>query len=336
MKIFARLTFVLLIWGLLPLRAVHAQEVATLPSPPTPEGAFIELTPVPVNNEPVPLPTPIASEPGTDLSAIGLEQSQALPILLAARIDLDILATEAIGSDIRPVGWTGAIDPADPDLILKIRLDLDILAATVMGENRPVGWFGVVITVPIALARDIRHDLELLADRVIGVSTIRPAGWQGDNPFFRCGRATQALLTRLEADGLALPIDTTQPNFCDIAEIEMAVYVERNILQPMRAQILRAEVEATYRAETPFVSAFNDRNASDKVGILPLGTGFEVLGRSTFGFSKMMLIEGEGFRVYVDQTTTPVTADVFAELPDFDTITGEIFCLAEWCGVNVE
>ena len=77
------------------------------------------------------------------------------------------------------------------------------------------------------------------------------------------------------------------------------------------------------------------RDARQKIGVLPVSTGFTTLGRSTVGFSNMTLIEGDGFRVYVDWTTTPLTQDQFEALPDFTTLPGDVYCDVDWCGVNV-
>ncbi|MBK8027440.1 MAG: hypothetical protein IPK19_40130 [Chloroflexi bacterium] len=99
-----RLALVLLI-GLLASGVLAQDGAATLPPPA--DGS----TPVATEEA--------AAEPD---SALGLEQSAALPILLAARSDLEILATQAIGTSQRPLGWNGSIDTEDPDLPLKIRL----------------------------------------------------------------------------------------------------------------------------------------------------------------------------------------------------------------------
>ncbi|MCK6578304.1 MAG: hypothetical protein L6Q98_09395 [Anaerolineae bacterium] len=293
----------------------------------------------PILAQDAPTATPeTAPPPAEEAGTLGLEQSAALPILLAARADLEIIATQAIGTAQRPLGWNGDSDPTNPDLPIQIRLDLELLAGTVLGEGRPEGWFGVVATVPIGIARDIRHDLELVADSVMGVTTIRPAGWQGDSPIYRCGRATQAILIMLEKDGLTIPVDPTQPDYCQKAEIDAAVWVERNVLQPLRARTLNVDTNAAYPflADSAFVVAFLDRDARQKIGVLPQGAGFNPLGRSTVGFSNMTLIEGDGFRVYVDWTTTPLTQGQFEALPDFDTISDPIYCDADWCGVNVD
>jgi hypothetical protein len=275
------------------------------------------------------LPPPPDAIPST----LGAEQTAALPILAAARADIELLATQAIGTAQRPVGWSGSSDLNDPDLPIKVRLDLELLATLVGGDTRPAGWFGVVGTVPIGIARDIRHDLELLADQVLGTSRIRPAGWQGDNPIYRCGRATQAILILLEAQNLTIPVDFTQPDYCARAEIDTAVYVERNVLQPLRAGAIQrgGEVNYTYRTVRPFGVVFFDRDARQRAGVLPVDTGFEAIGRSTRGFSNMTLIEGDGFRLYIDYTTTPLTRAQFEALPDFTDLGLEIFCTAAWC-----
>lgn len=300
---------------------VGGQDVATLP-PPADAGAPSDGS---------------APAEGSDSATLGLEQSAALPILIAARDDLELIATQSIGSGLRPVGWDNNLDPTDPDYNIKLRINLELLASSIWGDPRPADWFGVVATVPIGIARDIRHDLELVADEVMGRATIRPAGWQGDNPIYRCGRATQAILTMLEADNLTIPVDVSQEDYCKKAELDAAIYVERNVLQPLRTETLHTDTNASYpfQAETAYVVAFLDRDARHKIGVLPVGTGFDVLGRSTVGFSNMTLIEGRGFRVYVDWTTTPLTLDQFNALPDFDTIGGDTRCDAEWCGVNV-
>jgi hypothetical protein len=316
------IVFVCVILCVLTAAAVRGQVAVTpeVQPPPTSTGGEAIAT----------LPPPPDATP----SALGAEQIAALPILAAAIADIDLLATQAIGTAQRPVGWSSTADLNDPDLPIKVRLNLELLATLIGGDARPAGWFGVVGTVPIGIARDIRHDLELLADGVLGTSAIRPAGWQGDNPIYRCGRATQAILILLEAQNLTIPVDFTQPDYCARAEIDTAVYVERNVLQPLRAgAIQRAGVARTYTYTTtrPFGVVFFDRDARRRAGVLPVETGFEAIGRSTRGFSNMTLIEGDGFRLYVDYTTTPLTRAQFEALPDFTDLGLEIFCAAQWC-----
>lgn len=333
-----KLSFITLL--LLGFGVVVAQDVQPQATPfptlelaasPTPDVALLAAT----------LPPPEAtSEPGatpevSPTSALGLEQTEALPILINDRADLELLATTAIGSAERPIGWSGSIDVTDPQLPLWIRLDLETLAGSIMGpDKRPPGWFGVVPSIPIAVARDIRHDLELLADVVMGASTIRPAGWKGDDPMYRCSRATQALFAVLQKDRVTFKIDFTQPDYCNVAEITASRYVERQIIQPPPVIPTAGpadQMRYPYRVDNPFVVAFMDRKARHKIGVLPVGTGFQPVSRSYVEFSNMMLVQGDGFQVFIDYTTTQITTAQFLGLPDVggDANTA---CQADWCG----
>ncbi len=309
----------------------------TLPPVDTPAPQLEILTPLPPPPETA---TAAAEQPAAQpteppASALGVEQTEALPSLIAARADLELLATTAIGSAQRPLGWSGSIDVNDPQLALWIRLDLETLAGMVMGEDqRPPGWFGVVPSIPLAIARDIRHDLELLADVVIGATGVRPAGWTGDDPMMRCSRATQSLFTLLQSRGLTFDIDFTQADYCAAAEIAASLYVERNVLQPPPQTVANVG-HYPYVTENAFAVAFLDRAARHKIGVLPVGTGFDTLGRSTFEFSNMMLIRGDNFRVFVDYTTTPITDAEFYALPEIGSAE-TTDCQADWCGKGLD
>ena len=279
-----------------------------------------------------PTPTPIP---------LGVEQSEALPILINARADLELLANTAIGSAQRPIGWSGSIDVSDPQLPLWIRLDLETLAGAIMGaDQRPAGWFGVVPSIPLAVARDIRHDLELLADKVIGAQGLRPAGWKGDDPIFRCDRATQALFTLLKSRSISVTVDFTQANYCEVATLAASRYVERQILQPPPALASNGtdnsnQLRYPFQVDNPFVVAFLDRKARQKIGVLPPGTGFQPISRSYVGFSNMMLVQGDNFTVFVDYTTTQISAEQFLSLPDIAG-EGSTSCQAAWCGKGLD
>lgn len=294
--------------------------------PPT-ETATLSPEQLATASAPTPTPTP----------ALGLEQTEALPVLINDRADLELLATTAIGSAQRPVGWSGSIDVSDPQLPLWIRLDLETLAGAVMGaDKRPAGWFGVVPSIPLAVARDIRHDLELLADVVVGAPGLRPAGWKGDDPMMRCSRATQALFTMLLDKGLTIPVDFSQPDYCDTAEKSASLYVERQILQPpAAASSLSNQGRYPFQVDNPFVVAFLDRKAQHKIGVLPIGMGFTPESRSYVDFSNMMLVRGDGFEVFVDYTTTQITRDQFLSLPDVGD-GSPTNCQAEWCGKGLD
>ncbi len=303
------------LFAMLLILLVGVWSAAAQDLPPAPDSPVIELTP----------------------GAIGNDQVQALPILINDRADLELLASAAIGSAQRPLGWSGSIDVNDPQLPLLIRLDLETLAGAIMGaDNRPDGWFGVVPSVPLAVARDIRHDLELLADEVMHAPGLRPPGWTGDDPIMRCGRATQALFTVLRHTGIDIPVDYTQPGYCAQAEVAASHYVETEVLQPPAASdVVGNQGAYPYIADTPFVVAFLDSKARQKAGVLPQGTGFDPVARSTVEFSNMMLVRGDNFQVFVDYTTTEVTTDQFLALPDVG-IAPLTNCRASWCGNNLD
>jgi hypothetical protein len=315
---------------LLMVSLVSAQEA-------TPEGTPLLVPPAQLD---VPAEQMPGAEPVAPAQPLSIAAAEALPVLVAARGDLELLANEVMDSrDVRPTGWSGSIDVTDPSLPLLIRLDLEILAGTVLGpEFRPDGWFGVVASSPLAIARDIRHDLELLADLVVGASTIRPGMWVGDDPLMRCNRATQALLPVLERSGFALSVDFTQPDYCQQIEVQVSRYVETQIIQPPAVAgdagtgvIEVAGIAQPYVTETPFVVAFFDRNARRRAGVLPVGTGFRPISRSDFEFSNMMLIEGEGFTLFVDYTTTPLSLGEFEALPS-SSLGTTTDCNMAWCG----
>lgn len=323
---------ILLIGLLMTTFVVYAQE--PLPAQ-TPElTPVIETTVQPVTTaetaiEPV-QPTPVPLSP---------EAAEALPIVVRARGDLELLANQVFGQDQRPAGWSGSTDTANPELPLLVRLDLEVLAGFVLGaEERPDGWFGVVVSSPLAVARDLRHDLELIADVVVGASTIRPGLWAGDDPIMRCNRATQALLPLLERSAsFVLNVDFNQSDYCRQIEIQISSFVETQIIQPAVPQLtidtsggtVGGEL-APYQVESPFVVAFYDSRARRRAGVLPVGTGFRAVSRSNVQFSNMVLITGEGFTLFVDYTTTPMTTADFEGLPEV-SLGVSTDCSADWC-----
>lgn len=327
---------------LLGLMSVTAQQQPPATLPPIPSPTFdptFAVTPD-VTAEVVPLMTPapgMEPPPAAATPVLSAADAEALPHLLSARGDLELLAGQLFGVAQRPNGWNGSIDVNDPRLSLLIRYDLELLAANHLGaDTRPAGWFGGVVSVPLAFARDIRHDLELLADVVMGTSTIRPAGWQGDDPLMRCDRTTQALITVLQDEGYGFNIDFGQMNYCDSLDLEIAQFVERTILQPPPAPVTVDEIAAfnenqPFRAENYYVVAFYDRHARRRAGVIPEGTGFAPISRSGFGFSNMMIVEGNGFRIFVDYLTTPVTTEEFEALPEIGDGTVLTTCNAAWC-----
>ncbi|MBE2183915.1 MAG: hypothetical protein IAE89_10855 [Anaerolineae bacterium] len=265
-------------------------------------------------------------------------QIEALPILINARADLELLAdTYFQQSGARPDGWITTLDVNDPQLPVFLRLNLEILAGTIFGaDERPEGWFGAIFSTPLAIARDLRHDLELVADRVAGAATIRPAGWQGDDPMMRCNRVTQALVTLLGRTGFAGEVDFSLEDACAQLAGQAVQYAEEQLIQPdFGSEATPASSTGSgsilpYRVNNPYTVAFLDRRARESVGAIPLNIGFRPIGRSDTAFSNMMLISGEGFQVYVDYTTTDLAFSDFATLP---AVGSDItYCTAAWCG----
>lgn len=295
------------------------QELPTLPpaaAPPTFTPAIATLPPPP---------------DATPMGGTGVDP-MALPILVAARSDLETLATDRTSSPDRPQGWHGTTDTTVPQFAIFLRLDLESLADVLLGTGiRPDNWFGMINSVPFAVARDIRHDLELLADAAIGASTLRPGGWIGDDPVYRCGKSDQSLLAVIErVYNYQLNIDYAQPNYCDQLENAVNGYVEFVLIQPP-VPVDTTNTPEPYTVSSDFVILFADINARQRLGILPNGEGFHTVGRSDSDFSHMMLVSGEGFQGYTDYSYTPITGEEFDALPIIDPAANATFCSADWC-----
>lgn len=290
-----------------------------------------ELTPGAVEGGLTPTPTPtFTPDPATLLFG------EAVPVIQNARNDLEILATTALGGTQRPEGWSGLLDMTNSQMPLLLRLDLELLAGvTYSATDRPQGWFGPVPSTVYALSRDIRHDLELLAD-ALGTPGVRPSGWLGDDPIMRCNRSTQALVMFLERSGLDFAV-TADPNafdFCTQAEIQASVFAEANLLRDpalaaAAAQGRAVAVNQVYASE--FAVAFLDLNATRNVGQIPSGTPLEPVARSYSRFSRMMLVRGEGFEVFVQYDFTTISDEQYAALPDAAVTGAQPVCQAAWC-----
>lgn len=295
-------------------------------------------SPIPQNQPPVVVTaTPEAQVTATVEPTATQIVNVAEPLLLRVRADLELLVVETFGAGDRPIGWSGSIDTSDPQLGLLARLDLEILAGAVFSATeRPVGWFGAVASSPYAIARDVRHDMELLADTVLGLNE-RPQGWLGDEPLMRCNRATQALVGVLLQGGVfAVDSDINSVTFCTNVEIEASRFVETVLLANPQftgdvSVVSNPSVSGSATINSNFGVAFLDRNAVQRVGVVPNGTGFTPIGRSYAQFSNMMLIQGADYVVFVDFQFTDVNEDVFASLPDVDSLGVAPFCGASWC-----
>ncbi len=321
----------------LSLAGVSAQDqpIATEEAqPPAPTQAFIQPTvPLPTEIAPVQATEAAPVQPTAPPAPV---INEGTTILINARSDLELLANDRLGTQ-RPAGWSGSIDVNDPQLAILIRLDLEVLAGELLGADvRPPGWFGAVPSTPFAIARDIRHDLEVLADTTIQPN-VRPPGWAGDDPIFRCDRATQTLVAVLERGGVfLLALDPLAPDYCQQAAVEASRFAEANLLNnpaPVAAPgSAPAPAAGSVTVNNNFTAAFLDLNARQRVGLIPNGETFTPVARSANPFSNMMLVRGNGFEVYVDYATTSVTTEAFQALPTVETVPPNPTCTAAWCG----
>jgi hypothetical protein len=267
--------------------------------------------------------------------------SDALPVLISARTDIELLAIAELGAD-RPTGWSGSLDVNDANLALLLRLDLELLVGRLYSlDARPQGWFGAVPGSPFSIARDIRHDLELLADTVIAPN-VRPPGWAGDSPLMRCDRATQVLIDLIEGSGFVLTTDPLLPDYCQLAAIQASQFAENNSVAVPAAAAVSQSVSSdvpvvalpegsTIRPSGDITFAFLNRYATERVGTIPEDETFVPVARSYRQFSNMTLVRGANFEVFVDYKTTTLTAGQFEALPNVNDAAANPTCEAEWC-----
>lgn len=276
-----------------------------------------------------------------EAAAVPPYDAATLQLLIMARSDLELLANKHLGQQ-RPPGWSGSADINDPQLPLLVRLDLELLVGTLIApDQRPPGWFGPVPGTANSIARDIRHDLELLADTV-DQSGIRPAGWAGSDPLLRCDRALQTLVGLLERSAnFILPIDVNNPDFCRLAEQQATQFAEANNVtinpgapaasNPAAAPNIVAAPPGSARVTGALALGFLNRYATEHVGLIPVGTPVSPVARSFTEFSRMMLVRGDGFELFVDHRDTTVTDAEFAVLPNVDGVQVNTHCDAAWC-----
>jgi hypothetical protein len=285
-----------------------------------------------------PIATPAAPAAAAPVAVFS---SDVLAVLINGRTDLELLANQQLGTT-RPELWSGSLDVSNPQLAVLLRLDLELLLSALVGqENMPADWFGAVRSTSFAIARDIRHDLELLADVVL-VPNVRPPGWAGDNPLYRCSRSTQNLVQLLERGGLfTVTIAPDAPDYCRQAQLQASQFTEASLLNAPVVNLntaaapssaaAPAAANGTASALEGVALAYLDRNARQRVGMVPTSVTFEPLARSLVQFSRMTLVRGLDFEVFVDYTTTSIGADMFQQLPDVNTVESVPFCNADWC-----
>ena len=159
-----------------------------------------------------------------------------------------------------------------------------------------------------------------------------------NNPLVRCDRPTQTLISLLQRGGVfTLTTAGTDPQFCLLAMLEATTFSERTLLsnpvdQPIFSSAVRASSLGANTIDTDFAVAFLDRSAVLSVGLMPKETPITPVARSTAEFSRMTLIQGDGFLAFVDYRDTTLTEEEFQTLPNADEYPTEPFCSADWCG----
>ncbi len=117
--------------------------------------------------------------------------------LLNTRTDLELLADEILGVDVRPELWTANEDLTTETFVSDLWFDTELIANEIYGVNqRPEDWLGVTSANLELVARNVRHDLELAATQVYGTS--RPEAWEGASPIYTCSRTLQNLVRLLD------------------------------------------------------------------------------------------------------------------------------------------
>lgn len=255
--------------------------------------------------------------------------------LINLRNDLELLAT-AVKGTVRPDGWNGNLDVTSPQLPLLIRVDMELLLADTLGFEVPHGWAGVVLGDAEYQVRDLRHDLELLADALMGGKGVRPDGWGGNpNPLWACSRATQTLVRLLgQGDFFNAVADPASPDYCTILDLQVVGFVEQNLFtietdETYFTAAVKTSLPGSILINSNFAVGFFDIIASQRAAVVPIGTPVTPLGRSSVQFSRMVLIEGEGFLLFVEYPSTSMTEEEFETLSVAPAV--QTFCTAKWC-----
>ena len=257
-----------------------------------------------------------------------------LPELINLRNDLELLAT-AVKGTVRPDGWNGNLDVTNPQLPLLIRTDMELLLADTLGFDVPDDWSGIVLGETQYQVRDLRHDIEILADALL-TEGVRPDGWAGNPvPIWACSRATQTLV-RLLAQGnfFVASADPASPDYCDILDLQTVGFIEQNIFTIDTDEVyftsaVKTALPGSVLINSDFAVGFFDIVASQRAAVIPNGTAVTPIGRSTVQFSRMALVEGEGFLLFVEYPFTSLTEDEFDVLGAAPAV--QTFCNADWC-----
>ncbi len=311
----------LIVLLLLSISAVSAQDNPEA----TPDGSGVTVVePAETTQE----EAPISAQPENIFG-------DSLSELINLRNDLELLAT-AVRGTVRPDGWSGNLDVTNPELPLLIRLDLELLLADTLGFDVPADWFGIAFADVQYQVRDLRHDIEILSDELLGDGA-RPDGWSGSpNPLWACDRSTQTLVQLLaQGDFFVAVADSNSPDFCAILELQVVSFVEQNLFtidttDPYFTSAVRTSLPGSVTANTDFVVAFFDIQATQRAAVIPNGTVMTPVGRNGANeFSRMVMFEGDGFLLFAEYTFTSLTDEEFNALEGAPAV--QTFCTADWC-----
>lgn len=278
--------------------------------------------------------TALTNEVSDDLipAALGAAQLENVPsLLLAVRGDLERLADEVLGVNVRPGGWIDTIDVDDPAFNADLVSDIELLADVVLDNRRPDAWIISGGASGVASLRTYRFNLELLADRALGIGT-RPNNWEGQSQIFRCTPEIQNLVTLVQRTyPFELPAtDAIGPEYCIIVRVSVNFAVEN---PPTAEELEELAVDATefqFTAESRNAFAYDNQSATVYFGVLPWGSEFRAWYRN-FGGSTMMFVSGEDFAIFIDRRWTTMPEEVFETLPTLDGVLPLTFCDANWC-----
>jgi hypothetical protein len=252
-------------------------------------------------------------------------------LILTVRGDLERLADEALGVNVRPQGWLDNTDVQSESFYPDLEADLNRLADIILQNRRPEAWEPMSSFSEASQLRTLRFNLELLADIHLGFAR-RPNNWQGESELFRCEPALQNLVILTQrAYQYEIPqTDAEGPAYCAQINVSVNFAVEN---PPTREEQIayEATIQAfDFNAESQNAFSYLDLAAIEYMGVMPWGTKFRAWYRN-FGESTMMFVSGPDFAVYIDRRWTTLSEDTFAGLPTLEGRVPLTFCDAEWC-----
>lgn len=261
---------------------------------------------------------------------LGYTSDPRVPELsLAVRGDLERLADERLGLNVRPPNYIRNVDPQSPTLLGDIFLDLDTLANELLGQGvRPPNWRDIRSNNPYLAWRSLRYDLELLADMTLG-DDVRPRGWQRETQLERCEPGVVDLvhlLSEYEFD----PNAFVEPNYCAQVEAAANTLADNPPIEDEAVVQAQEAEDRRFRGESESAFTYLDVGARQYMGIMPLGTEFRAWYRN-FGDSGMMFVSGEKFAVFIDRRWTTMSQELFDRLPTLEGVAPLTFCDAGWC-----